>query len=128
MSFVLYNKDPDYNFLRVFGCLAFVSTLTNNRLKFHPRAHTTVFIGYPPGMKAYKFYDLQTKRIIISKDAVFHEEIYPFHTIATPDQIIDPFPNLILPVLSMSDLPDNTPPDSTPPNNMVPSSTTNPNT
>jgi hypothetical protein len=37
-----------------------------------------VFIGYPFGTKGYWFYNLHTQSIINSRDAVFHENIFPF--------------------------------------------------
>lgn len=63
-----YNNQLDYNMLRSFGCLAFVSTLNSSRTKFYPHAIACVFIGYKPRMKAFKFLDLETRQIFMSRD------------------------------------------------------------
>ncbi|KAL4575087.1 hypothetical protein LXL04_021928 [Taraxacum kok-saghyz] len=76
--FKLYQEQPKYQQLRTFGCLAYASTLPSHRHKFDKRARATVFIGYPPGMKAYKLLDIETKQIFMSRDVIFHETIYPF--------------------------------------------------
>lgn len=99
---VLYKTCVDYSMFRVFGCLAFTSTLSAHRIKFDARSRISVFIGYPPGMKGYRLYDIQTKQVFISRDVIFHEEIFPFHTIASTSNLFDPFPDLVLPVPSFS--------------------------
>lgn len=48
------------------------------RLKFHPRAHASVFIGYV-AQKAYKIYNPTTNKITISRDVTFHEHNFPYH-------------------------------------------------
>ena len=50
-------------------------------------------------------YDVVTKQIFISQDAIFHEEIFPFHTATPLDKLIDPFPNLVLPISSLEPSP-----------------------
>lgn len=95
---ILYKKAAHYSYLRVFRCLAFASSLTTHRNKFQPRAKMCVFLGYPSVVKGYKLYDVVTKQIFISRDVIFHEEIYPFHTVIDKDQLIDPFPYLVLPI------------------------------
>ena len=97
---LLYHELVDYSSFRVFGCLAFTSTLTAHRTKFQPRAHPCVFLCYPIGMKAYRLYDLHTKHIFISRNVVFPEHIFPFHSILPTDIVPDPFPDLVLPIPS----------------------------
>ncbi|CAA7025697.1 unnamed protein product [Microthlaspi erraticum] len=77
---VLTSKAPGYTGLRVFGCLAYCSTSSKSRHKFQPRAKPCVFLGYPPGCKGYKLLDLESNTTHVSRNVVFHEEIFPFST------------------------------------------------
>ena len=94
---LLYQSPADYSLFRVFGCLAFASTLSAHRTKFQPLARMCVFFGYPSGIKGYRLYDIQTKQIFISRDVIFHEDVFPFHTLVSSKNLIDPFPDLVLP-------------------------------
>ncbi|KAL4346654.1 hypothetical protein GQ457_17G001420 [Hibiscus cannabinus] len=94
---LLHSRLQSYSHLRVFGCLCFVSTLRRTHDKFTERALHGVFLGYAPGVKGYKVYVLQSHTIMISRNVIFHEEIFPFHTITPVDNLIDPFPDTVLP-------------------------------
>lgn len=45
---------------------------------FQPRARPCVFFGYPVGYKGYKLLDLETQSVHISRNVVFHEDIFPY--------------------------------------------------
>lgn len=77
---VMTSKKPDYSGLRVLGCLCYRSTSSKNRHKFQLRARPSVFLGYPSGCKGYKVLDLETNEIHITRNIVFHEDIFPFKT------------------------------------------------
>ncbi|CAL1371426.1 unnamed protein product [Linum trigynum] len=93
---VLHQKPPYLGHLKVFGCLAYASTLSSGRTKFQTRARQCLFLGYPMGIKGYKLFDLTTHDIFISRDVVLYEDILPFKTSVTPaaEDDLPSFPDL----------------------------------
>ena len=89
---LLHKKKPDYSEIKVFGCLCYVSTSSKNRHKFQPRSRPCLFLGYPAGFKGYKVMDLDTNAISVSRNVVFHEDIFPF-TCSESDLHHDLYPN-----------------------------------
>ncbi|KAL0320312.1 UNVERIFIED_CONTAM: hypothetical protein Sradi_5292700 [Sesamum radiatum] len=75
---LLFKVPPSYYTLRTFGCLCFASNTYPQKSKFNLRAFKCVFLGYVQGKKAYKVYDLENKKTIISRDVVFQEDVFPY--------------------------------------------------
>ncbi|KAJ0800174.1 putative RNA-directed DNA polymerase [Helianthus annuus] len=75
---IIFGTKPDYGHLRVFGCLAYFKNFNTKGDKFEQRAKPGVFLGYPPGTKGYKIFDLETRKIMVSRDVLFFEENFPF--------------------------------------------------
>lgn len=61
----------------------------------YPRARMAVFLGYPPGIKGYKLYDIKNKELFKTRD-VFRESIFPYHSVVDSENIIDQFLMLVL--------------------------------
>ncbi|RDX68057.1 hypothetical protein CR513_52998, partial [Mucuna pruriens] len=78
----------------IFGCLCYASTIPSQMTKFSLRVTTTMFMGYPLGYKAYKFYGPLTKRFIILRYAIFHETILLFHNLPHQNNQSNPFQDI----------------------------------
>lgn len=74
---VLYKIKPDYSSLRSFGCLCYPIIPKVHRDKFEPITSPRVFVGSPFGVESYKVLCLTTKKIHISRDVIFHENVFP---------------------------------------------------
>ena len=81
---LLFQHTPDFSILKTFGCLCYMTTQKQNRTKFDPRAIPCVFLGYAIGQKGYKVLDLQSHKIYVSRDVIFHELHFPYHLQSIP--------------------------------------------
>lgn len=81
---ILIQKSPEFNQLKVFGCLCFAKVVPHPTDKFALRSFKRVFVGYPFAKKEYRVIDLQTRHLFISRDVVFNKSIFPFKDIHTP--------------------------------------------
>ena len=85
---MFYKRKPNYNNLKIFGCLCFVSTENVGRTKLDQRAQKCVFLGYPANIKGYKVFDLKRRVIIISRNVIFIENVFPYKQITEEEKEI----------------------------------------
>lgn len=69
-------KKPLLANLKVFGCHAYVTVPKDKRAKFDARSVRCRLIGYMDHEKAYRFEELESGRVLISRDAQFMEDVF----------------------------------------------------
>jgi hypothetical protein len=77
----VFKENPNYNFLRAFGCACWPRLHPYNSHKLQFCSKQCVFMGYSTLHKRYKCFDLFTGQIYTSRDVVFDELIFPFSTL-----------------------------------------------
>ncbi|KAI3815032.1 hypothetical protein L1987_14684 [Smallanthus sonchifolius] len=86
---VLYNRQPSYTHLRVFGCLCYPLKPSTAIHKLEHRSNACVFLGYPPNHRGYRCLDLKTRQVIMSRHVIFDEAVFPYGK--TPNTTLDPY-------------------------------------
>ena len=76
---LLYSKTPTLDHLKVIGCLCYATVMPKGD-KFAERAVPTILLGYSELQKGYMLLDMKSKRLFVSRDVVFHENVFPFCT------------------------------------------------
>ena len=69
-------KKPLFANLKVFGCHAYVHVPKPKRSKLDARSVHCRFIGYSDHEKAYRFEEIRSGRVLVSRDAQFMENIF----------------------------------------------------
>jgi hypothetical protein len=68
-----HKRKPKVDHFRTFGCLVHVKIISPHLSKLDDRSALMVFIGYKKGSKAYKTYNPVTKKVYVTRDAIFEE-------------------------------------------------------
>ncbi|GJT27321.1 retrovirus-related pol polyprotein from transposon TNT 1-94 [Tanacetum coccineum] len=66
---------PSVEHFKVFGCIGHVHIPAQLRTKLDARSHKCVFLDVSQESKAYCLYDPSSKRIVISRDMIFDEDV-----------------------------------------------------
>jgi transposase InsO family protein len=67
----VWSRSPkNYSELRVFGCTAYAH-VDNGKLE--PRVVKCIFLGYKSGVKGYKLWNPETRKVLISRNVIFNE-------------------------------------------------------
>nr|GEV66142.1 retrovirus-related Pol polyprotein from transposon TNT 1-94 [Tanacetum cinerariifolium] len=90
---LLYNKLPDLSFLHVFGTLCYPTNDSENLEKLQPKADIGIFIGYAPTKKAFRIYNIRTRRIV----ETFHVDLDELTAMASEQSSSGPTLNEITP-------------------------------
>ena len=67
-------KDVSYDYLRVFGCKAFVHVPKDERSKLDAKTKQCIFLGYGHEEFGYKLWDPVERKMVRSRDVVFIED------------------------------------------------------
>lgn len=101
----LFGYAPDLKRLRVFGCACYPSLKPYNSHKLQPKTIQHVFMGYTLEYKGYLCYNIQTKKMFVSRHVIFHEDVFLFANLKTPTEFTypssSPSPNPVV-ILSLS--------------------------
>lgn len=65
---------PSVKHLKVFGCICYMHVPAEKRHKLEAKAEKGIFLGYSSQSKGYRIYNLQTGKVLVSRDVVFDEE------------------------------------------------------
>jgi len=69
----LFGEKPSVDHLKIFGCTCYAHVPRDQRQKLDPKSIKCVFLGYCSNSKGYKLYDVNKKKILLSRDVIFHE-------------------------------------------------------
>jgi hypothetical protein len=70
----LFGSTPSYKHLRVFGYACYPNIAATAPHKLAPQSTRCVFLGYSADQQGYRFLDLSTNRLIVSRHVVFDED------------------------------------------------------
>ena len=73
---MLYGQTATFEDLRTVGCLCYAAKI-GELDKFEPRARKCVLLGYTFGLKGYKLYDMDTRKVFHSRDVILYEQQFP---------------------------------------------------
>ena len=75
---ILFKTPPNYNKLKIFGCLYFpgLKPYTNNKLE--PRSEPCLFLGYSLTKSAYICFNFKNNKFYHSRNLQFVETVYPY--------------------------------------------------
>lgn len=69
-----HERKPSVQHLRTFGCTAHVKKVWPGQSKLADSSKQMVFIGFKAGSKAYRMYDPESRKLVITRDVVFEED------------------------------------------------------
>lgn len=79
----LFQTPPNYNNIRIFGCLCYPWLKPYVSSKLKPRSTPCVYLGFSTQYYVHQCFDPATSKVYISRDVLFHEDTFPYTNIFT---------------------------------------------
>lgn len=76
--FIMYNKLPNYSTSKIYGCLVYATTSKQGRTKFYYKSRKCLFLGHKNGVRCDILFSLLDKKLFLSRDIIFIENIFPY--------------------------------------------------
>jgi hypothetical protein len=96
--FQMWHHDkPEVSHLRIFGTIAYIHIPKAERRKWESKSLKCYFVGYSLTQKAYRFWDPVSRRIKISRDVIFDEQLHDVPDIPSNHEEANPFEVLLRP-------------------------------
>ncbi|CAI7798834.1 unnamed protein product [Closterium sp. NIES-53] len=83
---------PDVTDLRMFGCTCYYHVSDVTRTKLEAKARVAMYLGPSADHKAWRVWDLEHGKLVVSRDVVFYEDTFPSKSMNVPSVIIVPPP------------------------------------
>ncbi|CAI5959723.1 unnamed protein product [Closterium sp. NIES-65] len=83
---------PDVTDLRTFGCTCYYHVPDATRTKLEAKARVAMYLGPSADHKAWRVWDLEHGKLVVSRDVVFYEDTFPSKSMHVPSVIIVPPP------------------------------------
>ena len=64
---------PSVSHFKIFGCICYVYVPAEKRTKFDEKSQKCVFLGYSDVTKRYRFLDVKTNKLVVSRYVIFDE-------------------------------------------------------
>lgn len=72
---IFYGAKVDLSNLRIFGSSVMVHVPKEKRRKWDKKSERLIFVGYDSDTKAYRCINRDTRKLTVSRDVIFHENI-----------------------------------------------------
>ena len=65
---------PSVSHFKNFGCICYAHVPVEKKTKLDEKSKKCVFLGYSDVTKGYRFLDVKTNKLVVSKDIIFDEK------------------------------------------------------
>jgi hypothetical protein len=82
------NRVPSLEMLKPWGCLAIAHIPVEKRQKKDIAGQRCIYLGVDKSKKGYRLLTLADRKVIVTTNAIFHEEVFPFKLKSIADYVV----------------------------------------